>query len=236
MFDTRFNNGYQNTVMSLNTDPYTNQYLNQIPQNSYGQDPYAQSNILPNMMSNNTPYPVPPSQSVPAVNVSSRNTVAYADGGTVKKQKGRMGNSPYPMLAEMIRQQGKGEDTILAHINPLEAMILRNIGGSGTINKKTGLPEFSFLSNPRKATKAFFSKPERALAEIVGTGSAIFGGPLGGAIGGAAKEAILGRPKNMLRGAISGGLQGWALPGAANLAGQGLSKIGANSDENALQR
>lgn len=138
MFDTRFNNGYQNTVMPLNTDTY----LNQMPQNSYGQNPYAQGSVLSNMMSNNAPYPTPPSQSFPAANMQNPNKVSYADGGAVKKKKNKAENSPYPMLAEMIRKQGKGEDTILAHINPLEAMILKDLGGSGTINPKTGLPQF----------------------------------------------------------------------------------------------
>jgi hypothetical protein len=45
-------------------------------------------------------------------------------------------------LAEMLRQMGRGRDTILAHITPEEAEMLLKMGGSGTINPKTGLPEF----------------------------------------------------------------------------------------------
>lgn len=37
---------------------------------------------------------------------------------------------------------GRGGDTMLAHINPKEADILKRLGGSGTINPRTGLPEF----------------------------------------------------------------------------------------------
>jgi len=37
---------------------------------------------------------------------------------------------------------GRGKDTILAHINPHEAAILKKLGGSGKINPKTGLIEF----------------------------------------------------------------------------------------------
>ena len=45
-------------------------------------------------------------------------------------------------LAEMLRQMGRGKDSILAHITPEEAQMLLEMGGSGTINPKTGLPEF----------------------------------------------------------------------------------------------
>ena len=45
-------------------------------------------------------------------------------------------------LAEMLRQMGRGRDTILAHITPEEAEMLLKMGGSGKINPNTGLPEF----------------------------------------------------------------------------------------------
>jgi hypothetical protein len=47
-----------------------------------------------------------------------------------------------PALAELIRSQGRGRDTVLAHITPQEAALLKKRGGSGTINPDTGLPEF----------------------------------------------------------------------------------------------
>ena len=47
-----------------------------------------------------------------------------------------------PALAEMIRAKGRGRDTMLAHITPREAEILKAAGGSGTINPETGLLEF----------------------------------------------------------------------------------------------
>ena len=37
---------------------------------------------------------------------------------------------------------GRGDDTILAHINPREAALLKKRGGSGKINPRTGLIEF----------------------------------------------------------------------------------------------
>lgn len=45
-------------------------------------------------------------------------------------------------LAEMLRQLGRGRDTVLAHITPEEAQMLMDQGGSGEINPNTGLPEF----------------------------------------------------------------------------------------------
>jgi hypothetical protein len=45
-------------------------------------------------------------------------------------------------LAEMIRSKGRGRDTVLAHITPKEAALLKRRGGSGTTNPDTGLPEF----------------------------------------------------------------------------------------------
>jgi hypothetical protein len=47
-----------------------------------------------------------------------------------------------PALAELIRSQGRGRDTVLAHITPQEAALLKKRGGSGTTNPATGLPEF----------------------------------------------------------------------------------------------
>jgi hypothetical protein len=52
------------------------------------------------------------------------------------------GGGDVAQLAEMIRRFGRGEDKILAHITPEEAIKLKEMGGSGKINPMTGLPEF----------------------------------------------------------------------------------------------
>jgi hypothetical protein len=49
-------------------------------------------------------------------------------------------------LAQELQSKGRYGDTILAHINPQEAGILKALGGSGTINPDTGLPEYFFKS------------------------------------------------------------------------------------------
>jgi hypothetical protein len=51
------------------------------------------------------------------------------------------------MMARMLMNQGEGGDTMLAHINPREAVALKMMGGSGTINPATGLPEFQDSSD-----------------------------------------------------------------------------------------
>jgi hypothetical protein len=43
---------------------------------------------------------------------------------------------------QAIASQGKNGDTMIAHINPAEAALLKTLGGSGTINERTGLPQF----------------------------------------------------------------------------------------------
>ena len=45
-------------------------------------------------------------------------------------------------LAQIIQSKGRGRDTVLAHITPQEAALLKKRGGSGTTNPDTGLPEF----------------------------------------------------------------------------------------------
>lgn len=45
-------------------------------------------------------------------------------------------------LAEMLRSKGRGKDTVLAHITPKEAALLKSRGGRGSRNPDTGLLEF----------------------------------------------------------------------------------------------
>ena len=46
-------------------------------------------------------------------------------------------------IARLLQDKGRNGDTILAHITPREAALLREQGGSGEINPETGLMEFS---------------------------------------------------------------------------------------------
>lgn len=70
----------------------------------------------------------------------------YKGGGNVQQTYGLRN------AAEQLRERGRGDDTILAHINPQEAGILKLLGGSGTINPYTGLPEFRSVRQMLKST------------------------------------------------------------------------------------
>ena len=50
-------------------------------------------------------------------------------------------------LAQDLAKHGRYGDTMVAHINPQEAALLKAMGGSGTINPTTGLPEFFGLGS-----------------------------------------------------------------------------------------
>lgn len=74
---------------------------------------------------------------------------------------------------------GKGQDgdTMLAHINPEEALLLKMYGGSGTINPYTGLPEY------KKAVKtiakvAAVAAVSYASFKTFGAASALKAGPV----------------------------------------------------------
>jgi hypothetical protein len=73
-----------------------------------------------------------------------------------------MNNDKAKKVAEYLRQQGRDGDTMLAHINPQEAQMLKAMGGSGTINPKTGLPEYKTLG----WVGDLFRDPGEALGEL----------------------------------------------------------------------
>ena len=50
-------------------------------------------------------------------------------------------------LAQLLRKKGRAKDSILAHISPKEAALLKSKGGSGSINPDTGLPEYFSISD-----------------------------------------------------------------------------------------
>ncbi len=232
MFE-RFDNNFQNQRGSLqNTVPNNSTDFN--PYNmaqSYGENP-MQSSIMPNDLSPDEMSPqeqsLIPNYITPPQAPENR---GYAQGGEVEAKSSKGRNNPYPSLAEMIRQQGKGEDTILAHINPIEAMILKQLGGSGTINKKTGLPQFGLFKNPKKWLKGSLGGGAGAiLGNMLLPG---IGGILGGALGGAAGSAIRGR-KDYGSAALRGGLMGAAVPTIAGLLGSGVNALGATGAGGAL--
>ena len=109
-----------------------------------------------------------------------------------------------------LANQGQGGDSMLAHINPREAEVLRRMGGQGTVNPNTGLVEYKGL--------------KKILKTVIPVALMVFGGPLGAAIGKGigltgtaatvAGSAILGAGAaaatggDWKRGAIMGGITG----------------------------
>jgi len=69
-------------------------------------------------------------------------------------------------IAQGIASLGRNGDTMLAHITPGEARMLRRWGGSGTINPATGLPEF-FLKAIAKAVGGAFKAVGKAVTGAV---------------------------------------------------------------------
>jgi hypothetical protein len=68
-------------------------------------------------------------------------------------------------LAAAMAQQGRYGDTMLAHISPREAAMLKDMGGSGTINPMTGMPEF-FIKKLFKGAKKALKKVGQAVKKF----------------------------------------------------------------------
>lgn len=63
---------------------------------------------------------------------------------------------------------GRNGDTMLAHINPQEASLLKSKGGSGTINPNTGLPEYYTAPIvPTEITKSKTEKTPVSLGQVL---------------------------------------------------------------------
>lgn len=125
--------------------------------------------------------------------------------------------------ADKVRAAGRDGDTILAHINPLEAGMLKRMGGSGTINPKTGLPEFSFWKS--------FKKIFKVGAQILGTVALSAIGvppPIAGAIVGGVSSLLSGaKPGEALKSALIGGITSGLGAGFSSVLGGGEFLQGA---------
>ena len=69
-----------------------------------------------------------------------------------------------PQELNKIAKAGRNGDTMLAHINPQEAALLKSLGGSGTINPHTGLNEYGYGS----AMSSFGSAVTGGVSDIMG--------------------------------------------------------------------
>ena len=109
-----------------------------------------------------------------------------------------------------ITNQGQGGDSMLAHINPREAEILRRMGGQGTVNPNTGIAEYKSLKKIFAtvlpiALSIFMPGLGTAIGASLGLSGAA-ASVVGGGLLGAGTAAITGG--DPLRGAIMGGIGG----------------------------
>ena len=200
-----------------NYDPYLNTY--NYPYNS--SDPYNLAsdgdNQMPDSRYEDGGYGDP--------NMSYSNAYDNTGAQYSFKEGGSVGDEDLPKLADLIRRYGRNGDTELAHINPIEAQILKSLGGSGTINPATGLREYSFWKKPWKAIRSVIGGGAGAvIGNMIAPG---IGGIIGGAIGQGAQHAARG--KSALGGALKGAGMGAALPSMASGLGWGASKLGATA-------
>lgn len=154
-------------------------------------------------------------------------------------------------VSKAIANYGRNGDTMLAHITPAEARMLRRKGGSGTINPKTGLPEFFNLFKEignafkavGKAVKSFASStvgrivttvalgfflgPAAAAAMGVGAGTAA-GLAISGFVGSAGATLVGGgNLKDALKAGAIGGLTAGAVAGFSGAPLTGATELTA---------
>jgi hypothetical protein len=77
-------------------------------------------------------------------------------------------------IAQDLQSYGRNGDTMLAHITPEEAEILTLLGGSGTINPNTGLPEYfggfgGFISSALGGAADFIGGALGGITDAVGS-------------------------------------------------------------------
>jgi hypothetical protein len=77
----------------------------------------------------------------------------------IRATNGEPARAPQGFARGGIASLGRNGDTMLAHVTPAEMRMLKDKGGAGTINPRTGLPEFFFL-------KKVFSKIGRAVKKF----------------------------------------------------------------------
>ena len=125
------------------------------------------------------------------------------------------------MAARQLQAAGRGGDSMLAHINPREAEILRRMGGNGTVNPNTGLQEYK---SGKKILGAVLPIALNIIAPGIGTAIGTALGAtgtaatmIGSAVIGGASSAISGG--NVLQGALLGGLGG----GLGSTVGSGVN-------------
>ncbi len=121
-------------------------------------------------------------------------------------------------VGQYLAAKGRGGDSILAHITPEEAEMLKRRGGSGTINPATGLPEFKggVVGKVVGAVKSVVKSVTSVVKKVLQS-------PVGRVLGTIALATVLG-PAGV----------GLSMGTAAGLAGAGTTLMAGGSIKEAL--
>ena len=108
-------------------------------------------------------------------------------------------------MAQAMADAGRNGDTMIAHISPVEARILKRIGGSGTTNPTTGMPEFFLKKLFKKIGKTVKKFANTTIGKIViGTALFMVAGPAAaGIFGTTAAPALIAATQGFVAGAGS---------------------------------
>ena len=141
-------------------------------------------------------------------------------------------------MAQAMADAGRNGDTMVAHISPVEARILKRIGGSGTTNPTTGMPEFFLKKLFKKIGKTVKKFANTTIGKIVigtalfmtvGAGAAsMFGSTAAPALAAATKGFVAGAGTSLLGGrnlkdSLKAGAIGAVTAGAVSGVTQGAS-------------
>ena len=142
--------------------------------------------------------------------------VQMAEGGIV-------GLPQMTPIAREMAAMGRNGDTMLAHITPQEAMMLQRMGGSGTINPYTGLPEF-FLKGLFKGIGKAFKSIGKAVKKFAKStvGRIVISVALGAFLGPMATGFLTGAGVTVGAAAATGISAGIGVFGSSLLAGDGF--------------
>lgn len=126
--------------------------------------------------------------------------------------------------ARIVANQGRSGDTMLAHITADEARMLRKMGGVGTINPATGLPEFGFLDFIVKPLQKVGSAVTKVFKSVVSGVKQVLASPVGRIVATVALATFLGPGAMGITGlGLSSGVASAAAAGTVSLAsGQNL--------------
>ena len=137
-------------------------------------------------------------------------------------------------VASYLAAQGRNGDSILAHITPKEASLLKRRGGSGTINPVTGLPEF-FLKKLFKgignAVKSVLKSPLGRILATVALATVLGPTAIGMTLGSAGTAALASGAVTLagggnLKQALISGAMGYIGGGGTIMGTSPLSAVG----------